>query len=69
MKFKETEFTVLADTEVKLVFEDTATSPSMQHNVLVLNESPGDGIFKEVEQAGVQAGASEDYVPPITRRS
>jgi len=69
MKFKETEFTVPADTEVKLIFENTATSPSMQHNVLVLNESPGDGIFKEVGQAGVQAGASEDYVPPITRRS
>jgi len=63
MKFKETEFTVPADTEIKLVFDNTATSPSMQHNVLVLNEPPEDGIFKEVGQAAVQAGASENYVP------
>ena len=40
-----------ANTEVKIVFENTATSPSMQRNVLVLNESPGDGIFKEVGRA------------------
>jgi len=63
MKFKETEFTVPADTEIKLVFENTATSPSMQHNVLVLNAPPEQGIFKEVGQAAMQAGASENYVP------
>ena len=63
MKFKETEFTVPADTEVKLVFENTATSPSMQHNVLVLNQAPEGGIFKEVGQAAVKAGASKNYVP------
>lgn len=63
MKFKETEFTVPADTEVELVFENTASSPSMQHNVVLLNEAPSDSIFKEVGQAGVQAGSTEDYVP------
>lgn len=63
MKYKETEFTVPADTEIELVFENTATSPSMQHNVIVLNEGPSDAIFKEVGQAGVKAGANEDYVP------
>lgn len=63
MKFKETEFTVPADTEVELIFDNTATSPSMQHNVIVLNESPGEAIFKEVGQAGVKAGATENYVP------
>lgn len=63
MKFKETEFTVPADTEVELVFENTATSPSMQHNVVVLTEEPSDGVFKKVGQAGVQAGANNDYVP------
>lgn len=63
MKYKETEFTVPADTEIELVFENTASSPSMQHNVLLLNEAPGQSIFKEVGQAGVKAGANEDYVP------
>ena len=63
MIYKETEFSVPADTRVELVFENTATSPSMQHNVILLNESPSQEIFKEVGQAGVQAGATEDYVP------
>lgn len=63
MKYEETEFTVPADTEVELVFENTATSPSMQHNVLLLNEPPSQEIFKEVGQAGVQAGASNEYEP------
>ncbi|PSQ94859.1 MAG: auracyanin [Bacteroidetes bacterium SW_11_64_17] len=63
MKYKEAEFAVPADTEIKLVFENTATSPSMQHNVLLLNEAPSQSIFKEVGQAGVKAGANEDYVP------
>jgi len=63
MKYKETEFTVPADTEIELVFENTATSPSMQHNVLLLNEAPGQSIFKEVGQAGVEAGANEEYRP------
>lgn len=63
MKFKQTEFTVPADTEVELVFENTASSPSMQHNVILLNEPPSDAIFKEVGQQGVQAGANEEYVP------
>jgi len=63
MKYQETEFTVPADTEIELVFENTASSPSMQHNVIVLNEAPAEAIYKEVGQAGVKAGASEDYVP------
>jgi len=63
MKYKETEFTVPADTEIELVFENTATSPSMQHNVIVLNEPPSDEIFKEIGQAGVKVGANNDYVP------
>jgi azurin len=63
MKYEETEFSVPADTEIELVFENTASSPSMQHNVLVLNEAPSESIYKEVGQAGVKAGASNDYVP------
>jgi len=63
MQFKQTEFTVPAGEEVTLVLENTASSPSMQHNVVLLNEPPSDGVFKRVGQAGVQAGSSEDYVP------
>lgn len=63
MQYEEEEFTVPGDTEIELVFENTATSPSMQHNVIVLNEAPSESIFKEVGQAGVQAGAQEDFVP------
>jgi len=63
MKYKQTEFTVPADTEIELVFENTATSPSMQHNVILLNEAPSDAIFKEIGQAGVKAGANNEYVP------
>lgn len=63
MKFGHEEFTVPAGKSVKVTFENTATSPSMQHNVLLLNEAPSQSIFKEVGQAGVKAGANEDYVP------
>lgn len=63
MKYKQTEFTVPADTEIELVFENTASSPSMQHNVILLTEEPSDAIFKEVGEQGVQAGADEEYVP------
>jgi len=63
MQFRETEFTVAPGRTIELVFENTATSPSMQHNVVLLNESPSDGVFKRVGQAGEQAGSSEDYVP------
>ncbi len=63
MKFKETEFSVPADTEIKLVFENTASSPSMQHNVVLLTEAPSQDVFKKIGQAGVKAGAAEEYVP------
>ena len=63
MKYKETEFEVPADTEIELVFENTASSPSMQHNVVLMNKPPEQSTFKEVGQAGVQAGASNEYVP------
>ena len=62
MKFKQTEFTVAPGQTIKLVFENTATSPSMQHNVLVLN-STEDAIFRRVGEAGRGAGSANDYVP------
>ena len=62
MKYRETEFTVAPGATIRLVFENTATSPSMQHNVVVLN-STEDGVFQKVGQAGMEAGAANEYVP------
>jgi azurin len=62
MKYKETEFTVPAGKKVKLVFENTASSPSMQHNV-VIAASGSTGLLKKIGQAGTQAGSTNDYVP------
>jgi azurin len=63
MKYKETEFTVAPGTEIELVFENTASSPAMQHDVVILDRSPSDQRFREVGQAGSSAGAENDYVP------
>jgi azurin len=62
MKYKQTEFTVAPGETVKLVFENTATSPSMQHNVVIAT-SNADGILEKIGQAGTQAGSKNDYVP------
>ena len=62
MKYRETEFTVAPGATIRLVFENTATSPSMQHNVVVL-ASTEDGIFQKVGEAGTRAGSTNDYIP------
>ena len=62
MKYRETEFTVAPGETIRLVFDNTATSPSMQHNVVVLTTTE-EGIFREVGEAGTRAGATNDYIP------
>ena len=62
MKYEEAEFTVPSGEEIELVFENTATSPSMQHNVVIL-DSTEDAVFQRVGQAGAKAGADNEYVP------
>ncbi len=62
MKYKQTEFTVAPGETVKLVFENTATSPSMQHNVVILTSNE-EGLFQKIGSAGTQAGSTNDYVP------
>jgi len=62
MKYKETEFTVPPGEEIELIFENTASSPAMQHNVVILNEPPSNQIFQEIGQAGTSAGAEKEYV-------
>ena len=62
MKYRETEFTVAPGQTIELVFENTATSPSMQHNVVVLNTTEAE-VFERVGEAGMSAGSTNDYVP------
>ena len=62
MKFKQTDISVAPGQTIKLVFDNTATSPSMQHNVVVIN-STKESIFRRVGEGGMQAGSSKDYVP------
>ncbi|MEL7362531.1 MAG: plastocyanin/azurin family copper-binding protein [Bacteroidota bacterium] len=61
MRYAQTEFTVDAGQEVTVVFENTATSPAMQHNVLILN-SDNDEDVERVGIAGMTAG-DNGYVP------
>ncbi|MEM9996748.1 MAG: plastocyanin/azurin family copper-binding protein [Bacteroidota bacterium] len=62
MRYAQTEFTVEAGQEVTVVFENTATSPAMQHNVLILN-TDSDEDAERVGIAGMTAGAEAEYVP------
>jgi len=62
MKYATTEFSVAPGEEVRLVFENTADSPAMIHNVVLLTTCD-DVVVQEVGQAGASAGTSVDYVP------
>ena len=62
MKYATTEFSVAPGETVRLVFENTATSPSMQHNVVILT-SNDEALFEEVGEAGTRAGSTNDYIP------
>jgi azurin len=59
MAFATTEMTVQPGQEVTIVFENTATSPAMQHNVVVLNTAE-DETIKRIGQA---AASASNYVP------
>lgn len=59
MEFAETEFSVRPGQRVTIVFENTATSPAMVHNVVVLNTSDEE-VVKRIGQAAVSAS---NYVP------
>ncbi len=62
MRFEQTSFTVQAGQEVTVVFENTATTPAMQHNVVILN-SNDDAVVNRVGQAALQAGPDAEYIP------
>lgn len=61
MKYAQTSFTVEAGQEVTIVFENTATSEAMHHNVVVLT-SDDDEDVNRVGQAAMTA-ADTDYIP------
>jgi azurin len=63
MEFQQTEFAVAPGETVRLVFDNTATAPSMQHNVVVLNEAPSQDVFRRIGEGGMEAGVAGDYVP------
>lgn len=60
IKYEVTEFTVQAGETVRLIFDNLATSPAMQHNVVILQSS--DAIDR-VGMAALEAGAEQDYIP------
>lgn len=61
MLFAQDELTVEASQQVTLVFENTATSPAMEHNIVVLNTDDGTAVNR-VGQAALTA-ADNEYVP------
>lgn len=61
MKFEQTEFAVPAGEEITLMFENTATSASMKHNVVLLTTDE-ESVVTRVGQAGTQA-ADNEYIP------
>jgi azurin len=61
MEFEQTEFTVKAGTEITLTFENTATSPAMEHNVVLLTDDAAATIDR-IGQAAMGASAKA-FVP------
>lgn len=60
MHYQQTEFTVKPGQQVHLVFTNTATSPAMHHNVVVLKDAEA---INRVGMAGIEAGEANNYVP------
>lgn len=62
MAYARTTFTVEPRAEVTLVFENTATSDAMHHNVVILN-SVSEDVIRRVGELANQAGPSKEYIP------
>lgn len=62
MKYETTEFSVPAGEQVKIIFQNVATSPAMQHNVVVLNSMEEEAVNR-VGQAALAAGEAAGYIP------
>lgn len=57
MKYLETEFTVTAGEQIKLVMKNTATMDIMKHNVVILNDETA------IEAVGLASANEADYIP------
>jgi azurin len=57
MAFATTEFSVKAGQEVRLIFDNTATSPAMKHNVVIVLSNDA------IKRVGQAALSEQDYVP------
>lgn len=62
MQYAQTEFEVAPGETVQLVFENTDSAPSMEHNVVILT-SDDDEDVERVGETGAAAGSQNDYVP------
>jgi len=62
MKYATEEFTVAPGETVRLVLNNTATSPSMQHNIVIADSSSAD-LLERIGKAGTKAGSTNDYIP------
>jgi azurin len=62
MQYEQTEFTVPAGEEITVTFENVATSPAMQHNVVFLNSNSDEDV-QRVGTAALAAGADNAYIP------
>jgi azurin len=61
MLFEQDELTAEAGQEITIVFKNTATSPAMEHNVIVLNDN-SDATINRVGQAALSA-ADNEFIP------
>ena len=59
MRYAQTEFTVAPGQTVHLVFNNTATSPAMRHNVVILQQGSDVAAFG----TAAVAAAATDYIP------
>ena len=62
MQYEMKEFTVQPGQQVRIIFENTASSPAMRHNVVVLNTNDPE-VVNRVGQAALSAGESAGYIP------
>lgn len=60
MRYETTEFSVQAGQQVRIIFENTATSDAMHHNVIVLDS---EDAINRVGNSALEAGPAADYVP------
>lgn len=60
MRYEQTEFTVKAGETVTITFRNTADSPAMQHNVVVLRDQDA---INRVGTAALQAGQEQEFIP------